>query len=252
VHILFVDESGNPPPPGKISPKYFVLGGVIIPEEIWPKLSNDLRRLKKDYAVKGEIKWRYFIAGNKKAENSLLHLEPKKRDELRLKLLRTLTSYKSIKIISVITDIKRSYEDGTILDDVELYYRAHKTLTERFQYFLQDLQRESGQHINGLIVCDQRSKHQDSRLRDLHQKLINAEAAVASKYKNLIEGLFLAPSHYSVGIQFADLVAGSIFRRFEANDERFYEIIKSHIRTSCVGKIEGYGLIHVPKKVSGL
>ena len=69
----------------------------------------------------------------------------------------------------------------------------------------------------------------------------------ASNYANLIEGLFIAPSHYSVGIQFADLVAGAVYRRVEANDARFFDVIKPLIRTGTNGKIEGYGIVKIPK-----
>lgn len=247
MHLLFIDESGNPSPPGRKGPKYFVLGGVIIPEEIWPKLSADIRRLKGDYSVTGEIKWRYFVAGNRKAENSLLHLDPAKRDQLRILLFQALARYKSVKIISVIADVQRAYDDKTIKDDDGLYQRAYKILTERFQYFLQDMERESGQRINGLIICDHRNNHQDERLRALHQKLVNSEGIFTSTYANLIEGLFLAPSHYSVGIQFADLVAGAVYRKFDAEDERFYALIEPLVRKSPTGKVEGYGLVRLPK-----
>jgi hypothetical protein len=246
MHILFIDESGNPPPPGKSGPSNFVLGGVIIPEEVWPKLAADLKRLKKEYNVRGEIKWRYFIAGNRKPENSLIHLEPAKRDELRLQLFNALARYRSVKIISVVADIERAYGDPTIRDDSALYQRAYKVLTERFQYFLQDLERESGQRINGIIICDHRNNHQDDRLRALHQKLVNSEGIFTSTYANLIEGLFVAPSHYSVGIQFADLVAGAVYRKYESNDERFYELIKPLIRASSTGRIEGFGIVRIP------
>jgi hypothetical protein len=248
MHILFIDESGNPPPPGKLGSKNSVLGGVIIPEEIWPKLAADLKRLKKEYDVSGEIKWRHFIAGNRKPENSLLHLNPAQRDTLRLKLLQALVRYKSIRIISVIADIQLSYADSTIIDDNGLYHRSYKVLTERFQYFLQDMERESGQRINGLVVCDHRNNHQDDRLRALHQNLVNSEGIFTSTYANLIEGLFLAPSHYSVGIQFADLVAGAVFRKFESSDDRFYDVIKPLVRTSTTGNAEGYGLVRLPKR----
>ena len=247
MHILFIDESGNPPPPGKKGLRHFVLGGIIIPEEIWPKLSADLRRIKKQFAVTGEIKWRYFVAGNRKPENSLLHLETSTRDELRMQLFHAMTRYKSVKVIAVVADVQRSYADPTIKDDDGLYQRAYKVLTERFQYFLQDLQRESGHSINGLIVCDHRSSQQDDRLRDLHQRLITSEGGLAARYDNIIEGLFLAPSHYSVGIQFADLVAGAIFRKFEAQDSRFFDLVLPLIRTSAKGSIEGYGIISLPK-----
>ena len=212
-------------------------------------MAADLKRLKREYSVHGEIKWRYFIAGNRKPENSLLHLEAEKRDEFRSQLFHALTRYKSVKVISIIADTQRSYADSTIRDETGLYHRAYKVLTERFQYFLQDLERESGQRINGLIVCDHRNNHQDDRLRALHQKLVNAEGNATSVYANLIEGLFLAPSHYSVGVQFADLVAGTIFRKFESGDDRFYELIKPLIRTSAAGRMEGYGLVTLPKDI---
>jgi hypothetical protein len=253
MHILFIDESGNPSPPGKQGSRHFVLGGVIIPEEIWPKLAADLKRIKKLYSVTGEIKWRYFIAGNRNPENSLLHLEPAKRDELRLQLFNALKRYKAVKIISVVADIQRSYIDSNIKDGNGLYHRAYKMLTERFQYCLQDLERESGQRINGLIVCDHRNSHQDERLRELHQQLLSSEGSFSSTYANLIEGLFLAPSHYSVGIQFADIVAGAVFRKFESEDSRFFDLITPLIRASTTGRIEGYGIVRLPKEahVSG-
>lgn len=248
MHILFIDESGNPTPPGKPGLKHFVLGGLVIPEEIWPKLAADLKRLKKDFGVTGEIKWRYFIAGNNKPENSMLHLPPSKRDELRMLLLNSLVRYKAVRIISVVADIQKAYADATIKDDSGLYHRAYKVLSERFQYFLQDLERESGQRINGLVVCDHRNTYQDDRLRALHQRLVYSDGPFTSNYANLIEGLFVAPSHYSVGVQFADLVAGAVFRKFEAGDDRFFNVIRPLIRASTHGKIEGYGVVRLPKE----
>jgi len=109
------------------------------------------------------------------------------------------------------------------------------------------MERESGQRINGLIICDHRNNHQDERLRALHQRLVNSEGIFTSNYANLIEGLFLAPSHYSVGIQFADLVAGAVYRKFDAEDERFYALIEPLVRKSPTGNAEGYGLVRLPK-----
>ncbi len=248
MHLLFIDESGGLTPLGKKGPKYFVLGGLIIPEEIWPKLSNDLKKIKTAYQVSGEIKWRYFIAGNRNPENSLYHLEAEMRDSMRIALFSALSKYKSIRIISIISDVQESYSDPAIQNEDGLYHRAYKVLTERFQYFLQDMERTSGQKINGLIVCDNRNSHEDKRLQQFHQKLLYGSNAFSSSYENLIEGLFIAPSHYSVGIQFADMVAGAIFRKFEAGDSRFFDIIATLIRTNRSGISEGYGIVSIPKK----
>jgi Protein of unknown function (DUF3800) len=42
MHILFVDESGTPPSPDKPKNKYFVIGGVIIPEDHWHTVRDAL------------------------------------------------------------------------------------------------------------------------------------------------------------------------------------------------------------------
>jgi hypothetical protein len=249
MHLLFIDESGNPPPPGKSGVTHFVLGGVIIAEEVWPKLAADMKRLKLQYNVYGEIKWRYFISGNMKPDNTLIHLNAAQRDSLRKDLLGALVKYKSVKVIAVVADIAQAYADATISNDTVLYHRAYKAMTERFQYFLQDLERTSGQRINGLIICDNRNSHaDDDKLRELHQRLISTDGSNTSNYQNLVEGLFIAPSHHSIGIQYADLVAGSIFRKVSADDSRFYDTIRPLIRCSEAGVIEGYGVVRIPKR----
>ena len=57
MQILFVDELGTPAPPNKQNDAdYFVLGGLVVPEDFWSKLAGDLRRLKSHFRINGEIK----------------------------------------------------------------------------------------------------------------------------------------------------------------------------------------------------
>jgi hypothetical protein len=73
MQILFVDESGTPPAPGRAAESpLFVLGGVVIPEDAWAKVAADLRRLKTRFRVEGEIKWRYFAPPKGGQPHSLL------------------------------------------------------------------------------------------------------------------------------------------------------------------------------------
>lgn len=104
-----------------------------------------------------------------------------------------------------------------------------------------------GEQVNGIIVCDHRAPKDDQRLRELHYKLLTQQKATSSNYANLIEGLFIAPSHFSVGIQLADMVAGAVFRAKKAKDPRFFNQIKGSFRASAAGKIEGYGVVKFPK-----
>lgn len=249
MQILFVDESGTPPPPAKQDESpLFVLGGIVVPEDFWAKLAADLRRLKEHFKIEGEIKWRYFAPeklGSKK--HSLSHLNPAQKEALRAKLYEIIGAYKSIRLICVATNVPLAYGLPYIKNADDLYWYSYKQLMERFQYYLQDLARIVGQHVNGIVVCDHRAPKDDARLRELHQQLLDGRKQNSSSYPNLIEGLFIAPSHLSVGIQFADMVAGAVFRATKAKDVRYFRQIEGSFRRSPTGKLEGFGLVKFPK-----
>lgn len=246
MQILFIDESGTPPPPNKAQETpFFVLGGVVVPEDLWRNLSEDLNRLKNQFNLSGEIKWRYFAPQKPGARpHSLSHLTKEQKEILRTKLYETVRNYKSIRLICVVTYIPSAYKDNAYIKTADdIYWYSYKQLTQRFQYYLQDLERTVGERINGIVVCDHRAPKDDERLRDLHHQL----QTTTSHYKNLVEGLFIAPSHLSTGIQFADMIAGAVFRQFKANDARFFNQIQSSFRHSPKGKIEGFGLVKFPQ-----
>jgi hypothetical protein len=249
LQILFVDESGTPPPPSRQGEdSLFVLGGIVVPEDYWSKLAADLRRLKEHYSIEGEIKWRHFAVEKPQGkQHSLSHLTSAHKEELRTKLYQTIGAYKSIRLICVATNASLAYRQPYIHNADDLYWYSYKQLTERFQYYLQDLQRTVGQHVNGIIVCDHRAPKDDIRLRELHQQLLDGNKWTYSSYQNLIEGLFIAPSHLSIGIQFADMVAGAVFRNFKAKDSRYFKQIEGSFRKSPTGKLDGFGLVKWPK-----
>lgn len=166
---------------------------------------------------------------------------------MRTQLYEVIKHYKLIHLICVVTNTVKAYELGYIKTGDDLYWYSYKQLTERFQYYMQDLERVVGQKLNGMVVCDHRGPKDDARLRELHHKLMNGKSGVISAYGNMVEGLFIAPSHLSVGIQFADMVAGAVYRAFSTTDRRFVDQITSAFRSSPAGKIEGYGVVKFPK-----
>lgn len=249
MHLLFIDESGTPPEKNKANlHPYFVLGGIVIPEDIWGKLAADLARIKSQFKINGEIKWRYFAPPKPNSEtHSLSHLNVNQKEDLRTSLYKTIGAYRSIRLICVVIRTEDAFNLPYIKTGDDLYWYGYKQLTERFQYYLQDLERTVGQKLNGIIVCDHRGPKDDARLRELHAKLMRGDKNNISAYGNIIEGLFIAPSHLSVGIQLADMVAGAVFRAHKAKDERFYKQIETSFRTSPQGKIDGFGLVKFPK-----
>ncbi|MBN2063786.1 MAG: DUF3800 domain-containing protein [Sedimentisphaerales bacterium] len=247
MHLFFIDESGTVPPPGKINTRYFVLSGTIIPSGIWHQLKKDFELIKKKYSINGEIKWRFFSPTNKDLDNHLSGIDFPTRCEFRDELFKMISRYKSIRMIHAYSDVSEAYQKEYITHQDDIYWHCYKALVERYQYYLQDKSRDTGQQITGLVICDHRERSQDRRLRHLHHNMLENNRYFFSNYGNLIETVFFAPSELSLGIQLSDIVAGSFFRKIEKNDSRTYDIIKDCIRSSQSGKIDGYGIVKVPK-----
>jgi hypothetical protein len=248
VHILFIDESGTPPSPQKLRHKYFVIGGIIVPEEKWHKMRDGILGLKLRRKIVGEIKWRYFAPGNNEAPNPMKDMSKDIRDAIRSEIYeKIICSERSIKTIGCVTCIEAAYDRPTINTRDDLYEHTYKPVSERFQYHLQDLTRQVGRSELGIVVSDHRGHEDDKRFRAHHEALLRGAGDYVSKYQNLVESLFFVPSDLSIGIQLADMVAGAIWRKYEAGDNRWFDLLKPSIRCSKEGAIEGYGIVKFPK-----
>lgn len=248
MRILFADESGTPPQPNKDYPKYFVVGAIIIPEAVWSRMRDALLGLKVRKGIRGEFKWRYFSPDNDQPSNPMRKLSQDERDEIRTEIYRVITNEKSVRTIASVCSISAAYEIRSVSTPDDIYHLTYKTISERFQYFLQDVQRETGGPPEyGIAVCDHRGSRDDEKLARHHEMLVNSTASNTSKYPNLVESLFFQRSHYSVGIQLADLVAGAVWRKFERNDDRWFNLLEPSFRRSKNGTLDGFGIIKCPK-----
>ncbi|MBB2692185.1 UNVERIFIED_ORG: hypothetical protein GGI62_003355 [Rhizobium esperanzae] len=247
MHFCFVDESGTPAKPNLFQPRYFVIAGLIVPEDRWHRINSHLQGIKANRNYVGELKWRYFAPNNTDAANPMVGWTMEQRNSFRTLIFRILTSDKSIKVVAGVCDSALAYGLANVNQQADIYFRTYKVVTERFQYALQDISKASGTRFHGVIVADHRGRDDDKRLREQHQRLVESDGSYTSNYPNLVEGLFLAPSHMSVGIQFADMVAGAIWRRFEQNDATWFNAILPSLRTSPTGTIDGYGICRFPK-----
>jgi hypothetical protein len=247
MHLCFIDESGTPAKLEHDRPKFFAIAGLIVPEERWHIISSRLHGLKTRKKYRGELKWRFFAPDNKDKENPMLTWTKEQKNDFRKEAFSIITSDKSLRIIAGICEAGPAYKLISVNTQQDIYFATYKVVTERFQYFLQDVSRTSGRRTLGIIVADHRGKGDDNQMRDQHQRLVNETTQYTSNYMNLIEGLFLTPSHMSVGIQMADMVAGAIGRRVESNDATWFDIIKPSFRASPKGVIDGYGIARFPK-----
>jgi uncharacterized protein DUF3800 len=250
MHFFFIDESGTPPQPtSRKSNPYFIIAGVVMHETQWHGVASEIKSLcaKPRYNVTGEIKWRYFGGHNSDSKNTVGHLDQPTRDDFRREFFGIIKKRKSIKIIACCACVEAAYETDYVAHAESLYHYTYKPVSERFQYHLQDLSRSVGEKQLGIVVADNRGRKQDETFRLKHLDMVERSNLFISNYENFVESLFLAPSHHSVGVQVADMVAGAIGRHFNQNDSTFFNEILPSFRSNSAGNINGFGLVKFPK-----
>jgi len=191
MHMLFVDESGRLDQGG-----LFALGGLAVRDTDWLTLRDlwqtTLRRA--DWPLDTEIKWHGIRTGA---------VPPAVGDAVFAMLSRgPLTCY------VVVVDLDRGpvefplaeFEYFRSPDDV--YATALMFLAERFQHLLAE--REDV----GMIIVDSRKQETDERLRRFFREL-QKDGTPYMRLDRIVECLFLAPSHFSIGLQCADLVTAT-------------------------------------------
>ncbi len=247
MYLLFVDESGTPPKPNAAGIGYFVMAGLVIPEDRWPGMRDKLAGLKRASGYRGEVKWRFFAPSNDDAANPMKDWDMHRRNDFRFRVLSIITDTKSCKIVACVSETPTAYGLGTVKSQEDLYFGTYKPVTERFQYLLQDISRTSGRDSFGLIVADHRGRGEDERMRSQHERLVRETGQYTSNYANFIEGLFFSPSHMSVGIQLVNMIAGAIWRAQTHGDRTWYDLLRPSFRASSNGSIDGYGIARFPK-----
>jgi hypothetical protein len=230
VHLLFLDESGQ-----LSEQKFFALGGVVLRDSNW-RVLRDLWQgtlAEHGWPPDREIKWH----GIRKGE-----VPPTLADAVVSALVRApLTCYVTL------LDIELGLEAAPefFASEEETYSTGLMFLAERFQLLLQD------EEAVGMIVVDSRFREEDSRLRRFFSDLTK-DGTPYSRLDRIIEGLFLGPSHYSIGLQCADLVV-SITAAAERGNGQARGYLKRVLPRFAVhpvkGELEGVGLKRFPERV---
>jgi hypothetical protein len=252
--ILFVDESYylNSKEP------LFVLGGVVIPEKSWLQCKDFLTKIKKDNKINGEIKWKY-VFNIKDPKGTMSHLSLESRLDKVIKPILEFVRDNNLQIFTTLThisDLKQKFVESSKIEELsplfrqefERYYysKNYENIVQRFQYYLQDLEFDN----RGIVICDSRNSREDEYLRDIHKNMLDGVTGKKTIiYKNLIEHVLIAPSHLSIGIQFADVIAGIIYNRLRKNEKTNYlcQIISGNFNKQRGEKTsEGRGVVKIP------
>jgi hypothetical protein len=230
VHLLFLDESGRIDEDG-----LFALGGIAVRDTDW----RDLRRVwqgtlsASGWPLDREIKWH----GIRKGE-----VPPALADAIFTALaIAPFTAYVTLLDL----ELGRDREPNFFHSPEEVYATGLMFLAERFHHQL------DSEDDLGVIVIDSRFREDDQRLRRFFSDLTK-DGTPFMQLPRIIEGLFLGPSNYSIGLQCADLIVA-----MTANAERgpgqgrgyLKKLLPRFATHPATGEIDGVGLKRFPEQV---
>jgi hypothetical protein len=231
VHLLFLDESGRLDQGG-----LFALGGIAVRDREWPHLKERWQGCLRErgWPLDREVKWHGIRTGEVP-------------DALADAVFDTLSGAPFTAYV-VVMDLQAGpkafppAEHAFFRSAEDVYGTALMFLAERFHHLLAEAD------DFGIIVVDSRFKEDDARLRRLFGDLAEAGTPYV-KLGRIVEGLFLGPSHYSIGLQCADLVvavtaAGQ--RGVGQGSGYFKKLLPRFARHPATGELEGVGLKRFP------
>ena len=232
MHLLFVDESGQIE-----RPALFALGGVAVRDRDWHELRDVWQRTLRQggWPLEREVKWHGVRTGE---------VPPDLADAVFAALAGApFTAYVTLLDCRLGREDERFSRFFATAEDT--YSTGVMFLAERFQRLL-----EASDDV-GAIVVDSRHREDDARLRRFYAELTEAGSPF-SRLDRLVEGLFLGPSHVSIGLQCADLVvAATAAAERGGGDARRYlrQLLPRFATHPVTGEHDGVGLKRFPEPV---
>lgn len=231
MHLLFLDESGKP------DDRSFALGGIAVRADEWEAL-----RRRWEGALEGqawpldkEAKWHGTRTGE---------VPPAVADALFAAIAEApITCF--VVILRPLAGRKEHPDFFASEDDT--YATALTFLAERFQRFL------AREESYGVIILDSRRREVDDRMRRFFERLQH-DGTPYTDLERIVDSLLLGPSHYSIGLQTADLVVGSALAAQHAPGDatRWHrELLPCFARHPDTGEVDGVGLKVFPPKAKG-
>ena len=233
MHLLFLDESGKP------GDRTFALGGVAVRADRWHELRECWRVAceRHSWPADKEAKWHGIKTGE---------VPPVLADELFAAIAQAPVTC----FVVVLRPLAGKQIEGLsrfFRDEETIYASALTFIAERFQRFL------TVEDSYGAIILDSRRREVDDRMRRFFEQL-QEEGTPFSDLDRLVDSLLLGPSHFSLGLQVADLVvASTLASRTQLGDaSRWYkQLLATFARHPATGAIEGVGLKEFPDKSHG-
>jgi hypothetical protein len=229
VQLLFLDESGQ-----LSERKFFALGGVALADADWHLLRDHWQETlaAHGWPVEREVKWHGIRTGE---------VPPPLADAVVAALARSpVRCYVTLLDVELGAQVAPTF----FASDEDTYATGLMFLAERFELLL-----EAADDV-GLIVVDSRFREDDARLRRFFADLTK-DGSPYSRLGRIVEGLFLGPSHYSIGLQCADLVCAITAAAERGNGQaRGYlkTLLPRFATHPATGALDGVGIKRFPER----
>ncbi len=245
MYIVFIDESGQPGGWNEEekcltnnSSKYFTLGGFMIKADNILNLELAFKDIKLKYGIKEstEVKW--------SSSYSKLGLNYEQYINMNTDIINMISQYKN-SVVGIVMDKESCYKNKKAINNHnDLYAFALNLLMERFCMEISD---RDGRNATtpAMMFTDSRKNDNNNKLdKELQIAYLRAKnlGTYYIKFPNFCESLVFIDSSYSSGIQCADFCTGAIHKNFEANDNRFFNLLLPAIRKNKNNNIFGYGI----------
>jgi hypothetical protein len=244
-HIAFLDEAGVPEIPalskGRVD-EVFCIGHVFMPMHYWRILQMTYDDVRRDFGIgtDEELKWRNLIRGTGPAK----HLQATGCHAFIEELVGRLDpdQFRAVAVSVFKDSVYR--QKGYIKEGQDVYNAAVLFALQRLQNEI-DACFGEGAHCPCIVIADSRQKgSQDNRLRKFVDNAMGGTDGLWVNFeKSLVEGILFQVSHYSVGVQIADFLAGAVYQKDVRGNDRYFNLWKPVLRKSLDGRVDGYGYV---------
>lgn len=226
MHLLYLDDSGSAANPNE---EYLVLGGVSVFESQASWITQELDNL---------------AAGIQPADPHAVEFHASEIFARRIAPWQGMSREEAQGVIKAVLGVlRRSYDSARVFacaihkpsfPGQDLMELAFEDLCSRFNLYLRRLQAQ-GDRQCGLIILDE-SAHETSLQRMARDfRTLGTQWGVI---RNLADTPLFVDSRASRVVQLADHVAYAVFRRYNAHDAQYFDIMASKI-DSADGVIHG-------------
>lgn len=216
MHLLYLDDSGST---NNKDEEYLVLGGVSLFEAQVDHVTRKLDEIAESIDPKNpqevEFHASEIFSGRTRPWDKMSPLE--RRGVIKAVLKVFAEMYDTARAFACA--IHKSSYPG--VDPVEL---AFEDLCSRFDQYLSRL-RGAGDRQRGLLIIDETTY--ETSLQQLAKNFRAAGTRWGVPIKNLVEAPLFISSHVSRSVQLADHVAYAVFRRYNAGDTNYFDIVAS-------------------------